>query len=78
VTKNPFHFAILGTLSPPLTANLEGAKLAWAHLEGAELQWAYLEGVELRRVYLEGAVYNWHTVWPKGFDPVAAGAILTD
>ena len=42
-------------------ANLAEAGLSLAHLEGANL---------------EGAKANASTIWPDGFDPVAAGVIF--
>ena len=54
-------------------ANLTGADLALARLTGADLTGAGLTGTELK-----GAVYDEHTKWPEGFDPVAAGAVLVE
>lgn len=72
-------------------AELEGADLMGAHLEGAhllfaELRLAYLAGAHLEGAHVKGAdlegadltraTYNKLTVWPDGFDPVAAGCVL--
>lgn len=67
-------------------AHLQGANLREASLGAANLQGANLEGANLEGAYLSGARYNTQpveeppykyepTIWPKGFDPVAAGAI---
>lgn len=65
------------------SANFEGAGLSDAHLENADLMEANLKGVYLKGAYLNGAsltsaIYDKNTVWPEGFDPIAAGAILAD
>ena len=54
-------------------ANLSLAYLSEANLENANLSEAHLDGADLR-----GAKYNSETMWPEGFDPVAAGALLRD
>lgn len=68
-------------------AILQGAKLQGANLRGANLQMAYLKNVNLqgaggysvgRFEPLPPASYNGLTIWPSGFDPQAAGAILVD
>jgi uncharacterized protein YjbI with pentapeptide repeats len=51
-------------------ADLTGATLWRAKLGGASLKGAKLSGVKL-----EGALYDDRTIWPTGFDPVAAGAV---
>ncbi len=56
-----------------VASNLQGAIFCQANLSGATLTGAILVDAEL-----EGAVYNEHTVWPEGFDPNDAGAILVD
>jgi uncharacterized protein YjbI with pentapeptide repeats len=53
--------------------DLGGASLGWAILVRADLRGANLNGADL-----SGAKYNGDTVWPEGFDPVAAGAVLVD
>jgi len=62
-------------------ANLRGCDLAGADLTGADLSWAefvgvILTGANLSGVILTGATYSVTTVWPEGFDPDAAGAVL--
>ena len=47
--------------------------LAGATLRGASLYEANLSGADLC-----GACYNANTLWPEGFDPEAAGAVLVD
>ena len=64
-------------------ANLFRAKLPDARLDLASLNNANLDGAELinatlHEADLRGATYTAHTVWPDGFDPVAAGAILVE
>ncbi|MDP7599542.1 MAG: pentapeptide repeat-containing protein [Acidimicrobiales bacterium] len=49
-------------------AVLVGANLAGAYLVGANLSCANLAGADLT-----GAVADGLTIWPEGFDPVAAG-----
>ena len=51
-------------------ANLREANLNEAYLLGANLS-----GTNLSDADLNGARYNLNTTWPKGFDPVAAGAV---
>ena len=62
------------TIEP--AANLEWANLEWARLTGVNLVGARLTGANLTGVNLEGATANEGTVWPEGFDPVAAGVIF--
>lgn len=54
-------------------ANLRGARLPWANL-----LWANLAAADLTAADLTNATYNRHTEWPRGFDPVAAGARQVD
>jgi uncharacterized protein YjbI with pentapeptide repeats len=53
---------------------LEGADLTGASLRNADLRGARLSDANLTKADLTDAVYNLGTVWPVGFDPVAAGA----
>lgn len=67
------------------TENSKGADLSWADLTRADLTEADLTGAELTGAdlfnakltgaNLTRASHNDQTIWPKGFDPVAAGAI---
>ena len=57
-------------------ANLTGAYLTDAYLTGANLTGANLTGANLTDAYLTGARYSQLTLWPTGFDSVAAGAVL--
>lgn len=62
-------------------ANLTEANLVRAYLRGARLVKASLGGANLRGAKLTGAVlqgatYDKQTLWPEGFDPDGAGAIL--
>ena len=56
--------------------DLNGSDLTEADLSDARLDNADLTGAILYSARLRGATYNAQTRWPKGFDPVAAGAIL--
>ncbi|AEI64901.1 pentapeptide repeat-containing protein [Corallococcus macrosporus] len=53
-----------------VNANLQRASLDAARLHGTNFKGAVLEGASLR-----DARYDDETIWPDGFDPVAAGAI---
>lgn len=55
--------------------NLGYAKLNGADLSGANLSSANLEGSSLERAIAQGAIYDQKTVFPVGFDIVAAGGI---
>jgi uncharacterized protein YjbI with pentapeptide repeats len=63
-------------------ADLRGANLSGADLRSSNLRQAQLHGANLAEAQLEEAnamaVYDEKTVWPTGFDPVAAGAILDE
>jgi uncharacterized protein YjbI with pentapeptide repeats len=50
---------------------LKNAKLINTRLAGADLSGADLTGAKLT-----GAQYDATTIWPAGFDPIAAGAVL--
>ena len=56
-------------------AHLRDADLYRADLSGAVLRGADLTGADLREAILNNARYDRHTRWPKGFDPVKAGAV---
>jgi len=55
---------------------LVGADLEGANLEGANLEGANLEGANLEGANLEGAVVDDSTIWPGGFDPKTASAVI--
>ena len=57
-------------------ANLRDADLWGAYLWGATLWGAYLGGANLGGADLGDASANRLTVWPDGFDPIAAGVIV--
>jgi hypothetical protein len=57
-------------------ATLIGANLRGANLRGANLSWAILIEANLLYANLSGTLYNKNTIWPEGFDPVAARAVL--
>ena len=54
-------------------ADLSGADLSGADLSGADLSGADLSGADLHR-----SRYDISTIWPEGFDPIAAGAELVE
>ena len=58
-------------------AILNGAILNGAKLSGAILSGTDLRGAKLSSTFLSGAIYDQNTIWPQGFDPEKAGAILT-
>jgi uncharacterized protein YjbI with pentapeptide repeats/uncharacterized protein YjdB len=58
-----------------MIVGLEGADLTDANLSNASLDRANLSGAIVTRAVFTGAFFNATTVWPAGFDPVAAGAI---
>ena len=45
---------------------------------GAYLSGANLIDANLSDAYLSGAEYNSQTIWPDGFDPVKAAAVLVE
>jgi len=57
-------------------ANLSGARFKNAKLINTRLAGADLSGADLTGAKLTGATYDAATIWPTGFDPVAAGATL--
>ncbi len=71
-------------------ASLNGADLRGASLNGASLKWTKLRTLGIvsllslgrwikpRETDLSEAIYNKNTIWPKGFNPNKAGAILVN
>lgn len=57
---------------------LVGANLYCTSLYKANLRGANLGGAKLAWTNLRGALYNKYTVFPDGFDPVAAGMNKVD
>jgi uncharacterized protein YjbI with pentapeptide repeats len=57
-------------------AVLTNSRAISCQFDGADLRAAKLDGADLNGASLIGAVYDSETVWPSGFDPVAAGAVL--
>ncbi len=49
------------------------ADLSGADLSGANLRTANLAEADLRGTTLDEATADERTIWPEGFDPVAAG-----
>ena len=58
--------------------NLSNASLFRADLSGADLSGANLLKADLREAELISVKYDENTIWPNGFDPVKAGAILKE
>jgi uncharacterized protein YjbI with pentapeptide repeats len=56
-------------------ALLVGADLTNAVMRDADLRRTSFKDADLSGADLTGALYDDVTVWPAGFDPVAAGAI---
>ncbi len=69
-----------------VTANLMGASLVGAQLVGSELRGANLAYTNLSGANLQDTSLTWSrlrdatydetTLWPEGFDPISAGAVL--
>ncbi len=59
-----------------INANLQDASLRGAKMEYAFLTGANLKNADLRDANLQNTYYDSSTVWPDGFDPVAAGCKL--
>lgn len=59
-------------------ANFTNAILIGSNLNNADLEDANLTGAILDNANFEGALYTENTIWPKGFNPKGAGAILND
>lgn len=57
-------------------ANLAGADLRGARFTGADLRGTNLSGADLRGAHLDRAHFSRTTRWPRGFDPIASGAVL--
>ena len=56
-------------------ADLTGADLTGADLRGAQLAGANLRHADLVPFAMHRATYDTETIWPRGFDPVAHGAV---
>jgi uncharacterized protein YjbI with pentapeptide repeats len=57
---------------------LGGANLSGANLCGADLSAANMDdSAEQEQTVLKLARFDEFTKWPDGFDPIAAGAVLT-
>jgi uncharacterized protein YjbI with pentapeptide repeats len=61
----------------PLVVKVKRTDLRGADLRGTNLQGARLntQGARFSGALLIGAIYDAHTRWPKGFDPLKHGAI---
>jgi len=57
-------------------AILTNCRAIGRQFDGADLRSTNLEGADLSGASFIEAIYNSDTVWPSGFDPVAAGALL--
>jgi uncharacterized protein YjbI with pentapeptide repeats len=53
-------------------AVLDGADLSGAWMQGSDLRGASLKGANLSNARIAGALYDNATIWPDGFNPVAA------
>ena len=53
-------------------------KLVRADLEGLDLTRAKLPGANLQGAILLRTEYNEKTIWPEGFDPEVAEAVLVE
>jgi len=60
------------------TSQLMKANLSNANLSNTNLLKANLEGANLEGAKVQQALYNAETIFPRGFDPVKAGACLID
>lgn len=60
------------------SANLSDADLSGADLSEARLYETNLLGADLNEAILTGAKYDSLTIWPDGFNPEKAGAVLVD
>ena len=58
-----------------IEAELIEANLKSANLHQADLTGANLTGANLKDTQLDDCIYSDQTIWPKGFDPGAAGAV---
>ena len=61
-----------------IIANLSFANLTLANLTFANLTFVDLTRANLTNTYLDGVRYNTKTIWPKDFDPKAAGEVLME
>ncbi len=59
-------------------ADAHGAVFHRADLRMADLRGTDLSSASLTEVRLTGALASEHTRWPAGFDPTAAGVVVTD
>src|SRR5687767_12775098 len=59
----------------PKPTDLRGADLRGANLQGAQLS---MKDSRIPCVFLSRARYDTRTRWPKGFDPVKAGAVKVE
>lgn len=53
---------------------LDGTDMSGASMVSADLRGASLKGANLFKARLHGVLYDDATIWPDGFNPVAAGA----
>ncbi|NEQ44915.1 MAG: pentapeptide repeat-containing protein [Leptolyngbya sp. SIOISBB] len=61
-----------------INARFVRTNLAHTNLRGADIRNTNLRGSILDGADFDGAIYNEGTLFPAGFDPIAAGAILSD
>ena len=56
--------------------NLKNAKFVQTNLKGADVRNSDLREVHLSGANFKDSIYNEQTIWPEGFDPKKAGAIV--
>jgi formylglycine-generating enzyme required for sulfatase activity/uncharacterized protein YjbI with pentapeptide repeats/alpha-tubulin suppressor-like RCC1 family protein/N-acetylneuraminic acid mutarotase len=76
----PSKFEYTNLRNADLTeGNFSGLNFSNANLSGAKLDGAdFTNATFNQNTNFTGAIYSSATIWPNGFDPVAAGAILND
>jgi uncharacterized protein YjbI with pentapeptide repeats len=67
-----------GTTAYFTGADLRDADLSWSSWGSADLRGAQFESANLQGTDLRFATYSEETTWPKGFDPIQAGATLEE
>jgi len=82
LTNAHLEWAFMSTTNL-LGACLKGAQLMGSELRGANLAHTDLSGANLQDTSLtwsrlRGATYDEKTLWPEGFDPISAGAVLKE
>lgn len=80
-TQTDFSGVLFGSAeirnSTFLSANLTGADLTGASILNSEIFNVDLTNANLSGVILQGSRFSCDTIWPDGYDPIAAGATPT-